>query len=89
MRYFVAPALMRDLELPTSTTLQRIEPHRLKELILEDLRHYPGSPIGQINQRIGSEINAKRLKRAIDESIEKRLTRFEGDRKARRYWPVS
>ena len=85
-RYFVAPALMRDLELPTSTTLQRIEPHRLKELVLEDLRHYPASSIGQINQRIGSEINAKRLKRAIDELIEKKLARFEGDRKARRYW---
>jgi tetratricopeptide (TPR) repeat protein len=68
MRYFVAPALMRGLELPTSTTLQRIEPHRLKELMLEDLRHHPGSSIGQINQRIGSEINAKRLKRAIDEA---------------------
>lgn len=85
MRYFVAPELMRDLELPTSTTLQRIEPHRLKELILEDLRHYPGSPIGQINQRIGAEINAKRLKRALDELIEKGLVSFEGDKKARRY----
>lgn len=89
MRYFVAPDLMRDLELPTSTTLQRIEPHRLKELILEDLRHYPGSAIGQINQRIGSEINAKRLKRALDELIEKELVRFEGEKKARRYWICS
>ena len=89
MRYFVAPELMRHLELPTSTTLQRIEPHRLKELILEDLRYYPGSSISQINQRIGSEINAKRLKRAIDELIDKGVARFEGDRKARRYWVAS
>jgi ATP-dependent DNA helicase RecG len=84
-RYFVAAQLVRDLELPTSTTLQRIEPHRLKALIVEDLRHFPGSAIGQINKRIGSEISHKRLKRAIDDLVGQKVVRAEGDRRGRTY----
>jgi ATP-dependent DNA helicase RecG len=86
-RYFVAAQLVRDLELPTSTTLQRIEPHRLRALILEDLRHFPGSAISQINDRIGTEINTKRLKRALDDLVEQKLVRAEGERRGRTYWP--
>jgi ATP-dependent DNA helicase RecG len=85
-RYFVAAELVRDLELPASTTLQRIEPHRLKALVLEDLRHYPGSSISQINERIGREINQKRLKRAIDDLIDQNQVRAEGERRGRKYW---
>jgi ATP-dependent DNA helicase RecG len=85
-RYFVAAELVRDLNLPTSTTLQRIEPHRLKALVLEDLRHYPGSSIGQINGRIGSEISSRRLKRALDDLVEQRQVRAEGERRGRKYW---
>ena len=84
-RYFVNPELVRDLELPTSTTLQRIEPHRLKALVLEDLRHYPGSSISQINERIGPEISGRRVKRALDELVAQGQVRAEGDRRGRKY----
>jgi len=88
-RYFVAPELVHDLQLPTSTTLQRIEPHRLKALILEDLRHYPGSSIGQINKRIGREISQKRVKRALDDLVSQAQVRAEGDRRGRKYWSIA
>lgn len=64
-RYFLQPSLLRDGNLDLSTTLTRIEPHRLKALIIEDLHRYPGSKIGEIHQRIGKEINRARLKRML------------------------
>ncbi|MFO1422403.1 MAG: hypothetical protein U1F70_01940 [Candidatus Competibacteraceae bacterium] len=42
-RYFVTPALLHDADLTQLTTLTRIEPHRLSELVREDLRRYPDS----------------------------------------------
>jgi ATP-dependent DNA helicase RecG len=42
-RYFVPPALLRDAGLDALTTLTRVQPHRLRALILEDLERFPGS----------------------------------------------
>lgn len=61
-RYFVQPELLRSLAFPAVTTLKRIEDHRLRALVLEDLQRYPGSAIGQIHRRIGEEIPRRRLK---------------------------
>lgn len=78
--------MLRNLDIPTATTLGRIEPHRLDALIIEDLRRYPRSKIGDINDRIGSEIPRHRLKRAVVALISQKQVAFEGDRKARVYW---
>ncbi|MFW2134596.1 ATP-binding protein [Ectothiorhodospira haloalkaliphila] len=88
-RYFVDPGLLRHLDFAGETTLKRIEPHRLAALILEDLKRYPESAIGDIRQRIGSEIHPKQVKRALDGLIEKGEVRFAGDKRWRRYWAVS
>ena len=66
-----------------------IEPHRLAALILEDLKRYPESAIGDIRQRIGSEIYPRQVKRALDGLIDKGEVRFEGDKRWRRYWAAS
>lgn len=66
MRYFVPPALLKAVELDIKTTLKRVQPHRLRALILEDLERYPGSSSSEIHERVGPEINARTLKRAID-----------------------
>lgn len=84
-RYFVAPELLRSLQFQASTTLKRIEPHRLAALILEDLRRYPRSSISDIHQRIGGEIHPRQVKRALDALIAKDEVRFEGDKRWRRY----
>lgn len=85
-RYFVAPALLRSRGLAPATTLQRIEPHRLAELVLEDLRRYPGSAIGDVHRRVGTEIHRRQIKRAIDAHVEQGRVRHEGENRGRRYW---
>ncbi len=84
-RYFVTPALVRDLQLPATTTLQTIEPHRLQALVLEDLRRYPDSAISEIHDRIGAEIGQRRVKRAIDKLVKNGQVTAAGDRRARTY----
>lgn len=84
-RYFVAPELVLSLQFSVGTTLKRIEPHRLAALILEDLRRYPHSSIGDIHQRVGGEIHMRQLKRAVDGLIANGDVDFVGERRWRRY----
>lgn len=88
-RYFVDPNLLRSLHFTGETTLKRIEPHRLAALVMEDLRRYPESAIGDIHKRIGGEIHPKQVKRALETLIERGAVRFEGNKRWRRYWAVS
>lgn len=85
MRYFVAPEWLRGAQLDRKTTLSRITPHRLLALILEDLTRYPDSSSADINRRIGAEISAKTVKRALDDLIEDGRVVYAGERRWRRY----
>lgn len=85
MRYFVTPEWLRGTQLDHKTTLTRITPHRLRALILEDLGRYPASSSTDINRRIGMEISARTIKRALDALIEKGRVVFTGERRWRRY----
>ncbi len=84
-RYFVDPALLKGADLKLPTTLLRIEPHRLLELIREDLRRYPASSSADVNRRIGVEISPKSLKRALDELVAAGQVCYTGERRWRRY----
>ncbi|WP_241356772.1 hypothetical protein, partial [Escherichia coli] len=86
---FIDPDLLRSLDFSTSTTLKRIEPHRLAALVLEDLQRYPRSAISDIHKRVGGEIHPKQVKRALEELIGRGEVRFEGDNRWRRYWAVA
>ncbi|MDA8382126.1 MAG: hypothetical protein M0037_03490 [Betaproteobacteria bacterium] len=68
-RYFVDPGLVRRLEFPAATSLRRIEPHRLRALLIEDLERYPESAIGEIHRRIGAEIPRSQVKRMLDSLV--------------------
>ena len=85
-RYFIEPTLLRRMDFSGQTTLKRIEPHRLRALIVEDLKRYPGSAIGDIHRRIGTEINRRRIKRAIDGLVNDKVVYYKGEKKGRRYW---
>mgnify|MGYP003582605150 CR=1 FL=1 len=87
-RYFVTPELLKGAGLDGKTTLKRMEPHRLRALIVEDLSRYPGSSSGEVNRRVGSEIPYRTLKRALDELAAVDQIRHEGNAKGRRYWLV-
>ena len=88
-RYFIDPELLRSLDFSASTTLKRIEPHRLAALVLEDLQRYPKSAISDIHKRVGGEIHPKQVKRALEDLIKRGDVRFEGDNRWRRYWAMS
>jgi len=85
LRYFVSPEWLRGVRLDHKTTLSRIPPHRLRALILEDLTRYPDSSSGDINRRIGIEISARTVKRALDGLVDEGRVEFSGVRRWRRY----
>lgn len=84
-RYYVDPNLLRKLDFPSQTTLARIEPHRLRELILEDLSRHSNSAISEIRKRIGEEIPSHQIKRQIQTLIKDGEIVFKGERRWRRY----
>ena len=70
MRYFAAPALLKSLDFSASTSLARIQPHRLDALIYEDVIRYPNSAISDIEGRVGKEIGRSQIKRALARLVE-------------------
>jgi ATP-dependent DNA helicase RecG len=84
-RYYVDPALLRGSGVRIPTSLRRIEPHRLAELIREDLSRYPRSKIGEINGRVGTEVGRSQLKRALAGLARAGVVAMDGQRNAARY----
>lgn len=83
--YFVNTDYLRKLNFKGKTDLKKIEPHRLQELIYQDLLAYTGSQIGDIHTRIGKEIAQRKLKAELDKMVandrllksgEKRWTKY-------------
>lgn len=85
-RYFLTPVLMQGAGLDSQTTLKRIEPHRLRALIEEDLSRYPRSSSSEIRRRVAPELGQKTIKRALDELIVAGAVAFSGEKRWRRYW---
>lgn len=84
-KYFVSPSLLRSAGLDDQTTLQRIHPHRLRALILEDLGRFPDSGRADIHRRIGPEINPKTITRTLNELIAEGIVVAEKERRWRTY----
>jgi ATP-dependent DNA helicase RecG len=84
-RYFVPPDLLKAAGLDEKTTLKRLAPHRLRALILEDLERYPDSGRVDIHRRIGPEINAKSVTRALNDLMEEGAVMATGERRWRTY----
>lgn len=84
-RYFVPPALLREAGLDMLTTLTRVQPHRLRALILEDLKRFPDSAKGDILRRVGPEIPERTFRRALEDLVESGDVRANGEKRWRRY----
>ena len=84
-KYFVDPQLLRTLQFAGETTLNRIEPHRLAALIVEDVGRYPRSQISDIHGRIGSEIPRTQIKRSLTDITQSGRLVLEGARRGTRY----
>lgn len=84
-RYFVPPELMESAGLALRTTLQRVEPHRLDALIVEDLTRYREASLPVIHRRIAPEVGEWQVRRAFDRLVEQGTIAFVGDRGGRTY----
>jgi ATP-dependent DNA helicase RecG len=87
-RYFVDPDLLDKMDFPSKTTLVRIETHRLRALILEDLQRHPGSSTSKMRERIGDEIPVHQIRRQLAVLKEEGKVVFEGEKRWRRYRPA-
>lgn len=83
--YYVNSELLKEVEFKGKTDLKKIETHRLEHLILEDLKIYGPCSIGDIHERIGLEINQKKIKRQLDKMIEESKVIIEGEKRWSRY----
>ena len=84
-RYFVPPDLLKAAGLDQRTTLKRVSPHRLRALVLEDLERYPNSGRTDIHRRIGTEIGAKSVTRALNDLMRDGAVLATGHRRWRTY----
>lgn len=83
--YRVSYDVLQKIEFSGGTTLKSIEPHRLRELIFEDLRRHPVSSFSDIHGRIGKEIPKSAVRRTLYDLVKKMQIAFSGERRWRRY----
>ncbi len=85
--YFVAPELVQKLDFKVPTTLKRIEPYRLRELIFtDDLDVYREAGISEIHQRVGSEVPLRRLQTTLAKLVAEGVIGKRGQRRYTRYF---
>ncbi|MCR9287212.1 MAG: hypothetical protein NXI23_07520 [Bacteroidetes bacterium] len=84
--YFVKPELLKQLAFKGQTDLKNIEPHRLRALILEDLKIYKESAIGEIQERIGKEIPIRSIRSQLVNLLNARKIVKSGERKGTKYF---
>lgn len=83
--YYVNPQIIRNANFTKRPDLKGIEPHRLKELVYEDLCTYPRSSISEINSRIGAEISRYKIREQLRALIKQGRIISEGQRAGTRY----
>ncbi len=83
--YYVEPELLKQLDFKGQTDLKNIEPHRLRALIVEDLKIYSGSSVGEIHERIGAEIPIRSLKTQLHNLLENDEIIKDGDKRWTKY----
>jgi ATP-dependent DNA helicase RecG len=84
-RHFVPPRLLRQVGLVTLTTLTRVQPHRLRALVFEDLERFPNSSKGEVHRRVGPEIPERTLRRTLEGLVESGDVVTVGEKRWRRY----
>lgn len=67
--YRVCSYILKESGYKGQTSLKRIEPYRLRELIIEDLKIYECASLRDIQQRIGDEISYQKLWKQLDNMI--------------------
>ncbi|MGM0587116.1 MAG: ATP-binding protein [Bacteroidota bacterium] len=85
-KYLVNRKYLKELDFQGKTNLRNIEPHRLRELLYEDLKTYGKSSIGEIHQRVGPEIRKRSIRYELKKLIESNRITKEGKKKGTKYF---
>jgi ATP-dependent DNA helicase RecG len=86
MEYFIAPKLLKKMDIKGKTSLKKIENQRLKELILQDLAIYEQASISEIWEDVGKEIPLKRIQKLFYAMLEECMLGADGKLKSRKYF---
>lgn len=84
--YFVNADLLKKLDFKGKTNLKKIETHRLRELIRQDIEIYSKSSIGDIQKRIGPEISLHKIRKELNHLLDKGVICKEGEVRWTRYF---
>lgn len=68
--YYINPQVIRFSNFQRKPDLKIIEPHRLRELIYEDIHTYQRCSISDISKRIGSEISRYKIRKQLQALID-------------------
>jgi ATP-dependent DNA helicase RecG len=83
--YYVTWDILRQSGYQGPTSLKGIEPHRLRELVLQDLAMYREASRSQIHARIGLEIPLSKVRRALQDLVRAGSIGKVGEKRGRRY----
>ncbi len=83
--YYVTWDILRKASYRGRTSLKGIEPHRLRELILQDLAVYRQASRSQIHSRIGPEIPLPKVRRALQDLVATNRVGKVGEKRGRKY----
>lgn len=83
-KYYVNPDIISNSRANFKTTLKTIEPYRLRELILQDLKYHPRSLVSEMSERL-PDIPFMDLQKCVRKMATEGALLYEGGRKYRRY----
>lgn len=83
-KYYVNPDIISNSKANIKTTLKTIEPYRLKELILQDLKYHPHSLVSDMGERL-PDVPFEELQKCVRKMATEGTLVIEGGRKFRRY----
>ena len=83
--YRVCSHILKESGYKGQTSLKRIEPYRLRELIIEDLKIYECASLRDIQQRIGDEICYQKLWKQLDNMIKEGILESTGKNRWTKY----
>jgi ATP-dependent DNA helicase RecG len=69
--YLVNPKILEEAKLNLKPTLKTIEPHVLRQLILEDLKVNPNSSINDVFERLRKEVPKREIRKEMYELFDK------------------
>ena len=83
-KYYVNPDIISNSRANIRTTLKTIEPYRLRELIMQDLKYHPRSLVSEMGVRL-PDVPFEELQKYVRKMTTEGTLVFEGGRKFRRY----